>query len=249
MSWNSYIFIQENALENVICEMASILFRPKCINAENIPCHDVIMFWFHWSCLDACYPPTLQQRAYPVHRDPINQLRPNLPCFGLSVHLISVASSNLVFRWQVASRLGFNCSFNDSTPTWVNVFVSLFRKHQTLRNWLYILWSNWCCNTCLLCICALHTSEFLKYSILKSMLVHTGFTPGFGLAGSTDASHSEAIPKYLVKLHRHNHRFFLVIQTPGCPFYLLSTIRRGFKVSCQAMSVIFENESFQCSVV
>ena len=29
---NSYIFIQENAPENVVCEMASILSRPQCVN-------------------------------------------------------------------------------------------------------------------------------------------------------------------------------------------------------------------------
>ena len=28
---NSYIFIQENAFENVVCEMASILSRPQCV--------------------------------------------------------------------------------------------------------------------------------------------------------------------------------------------------------------------------
>ena len=28
---NSNIFIQENALENVVCEMASILSRPQCV--------------------------------------------------------------------------------------------------------------------------------------------------------------------------------------------------------------------------
>ena len=30
--WNSYIFIQENAFENVVCEMAVILSRPQCVN-------------------------------------------------------------------------------------------------------------------------------------------------------------------------------------------------------------------------
>ena len=30
--WNSHIFIQENALENVVCEVASILSRPQCVN-------------------------------------------------------------------------------------------------------------------------------------------------------------------------------------------------------------------------
>ena len=29
---NSYIFIQENAFENVVSEMASILFRPQCVD-------------------------------------------------------------------------------------------------------------------------------------------------------------------------------------------------------------------------
>ena len=29
---NSYFFIQENALENIVCEMESILSRPQCVN-------------------------------------------------------------------------------------------------------------------------------------------------------------------------------------------------------------------------
>ena len=33
---NSYIFIQENALENVVCEMASILSRPQCVKVFSI---------------------------------------------------------------------------------------------------------------------------------------------------------------------------------------------------------------------
>ena len=31
------IFIQENAFENVICEMASILSRPQCLNSSSFP--------------------------------------------------------------------------------------------------------------------------------------------------------------------------------------------------------------------
>ena len=30
---NSYIFIKENPFENVVCEMASILSRPQCVNS------------------------------------------------------------------------------------------------------------------------------------------------------------------------------------------------------------------------
>ena len=33
---NSYIFIQENAFEGVVCEMASILSRPQCVNSKFI---------------------------------------------------------------------------------------------------------------------------------------------------------------------------------------------------------------------
>ena len=32
---NSYIFIQENAFENVICEMAAILLRPQCVKDQS----------------------------------------------------------------------------------------------------------------------------------------------------------------------------------------------------------------------
>ena len=31
LNWNSNIFIHENALENVVCEMASILSGPQCV--------------------------------------------------------------------------------------------------------------------------------------------------------------------------------------------------------------------------
>ena len=32
---NSYIFIQENAFENVVCEMAAILSRPQCVKDKE----------------------------------------------------------------------------------------------------------------------------------------------------------------------------------------------------------------------
>ena len=35
---NSYIFIQENSFENVVCEMAAILSRPQWVNT----------IWDHW---------------------------------------------------------------------------------------------------------------------------------------------------------------------------------------------------------
>ena len=38
---NSYIFIQENAFENVVCEMAAILSRPQFVKGKNI-------LWYHF---------------------------------------------------------------------------------------------------------------------------------------------------------------------------------------------------------
>ena len=31
-NWKSYIFIQENSFENAVCQMATILHRPQCVN-------------------------------------------------------------------------------------------------------------------------------------------------------------------------------------------------------------------------
>ena len=42
---NSNIFIHENALENVVCEMASILSRPKCVNRIVIKPLRVRGYW------------------------------------------------------------------------------------------------------------------------------------------------------------------------------------------------------------
>ena len=33
---NSYIFIQENTFENVVCEMSAILSRPQCVNPSTL---------------------------------------------------------------------------------------------------------------------------------------------------------------------------------------------------------------------
>ena len=47
---NSNIFIQQNALENGVCEMASILSRPQCVNdlvlSHNKPLHEPILTKF-----------------------------------------------------------------------------------------------------------------------------------------------------------------------------------------------------------
>ena len=42
-NWNSNIFIHENALQNGVCEMASILSRPQCVNTD---CLVLFSVWF-----------------------------------------------------------------------------------------------------------------------------------------------------------------------------------------------------------
>ena len=41
---NSNIFIKKNALENGVCEMASILSRPQCVNSP-------VAEWFSWNII------------------------------------------------------------------------------------------------------------------------------------------------------------------------------------------------------
>ena len=50
---NSYIFIQENAFENVVCEIAPILSRPQCVKQgpdSNVIYHCIDIAWAT-SCL------------------------------------------------------------------------------------------------------------------------------------------------------------------------------------------------------
>ena len=86
---NSYIFIQENALENVVCEVASILSRPQCV---NVSLHGELnerygMTWNHRWCtyrfIDNPHPNIFHpdnphsdnpyQRHYPPGYDPPSQ--------------------------------------------------------------------------------------------------------------------------------------------------------------------------------
>ena len=55
LQWNfkrkSFIFIQENALENVICEMASILSRPQCVKWFDFDSFKFSGIIHHWNVL------------------------------------------------------------------------------------------------------------------------------------------------------------------------------------------------------
>ena len=42
------LFIQENAFENIACEMASILSRPQCVNAQSIAAPNSNITWIAW---------------------------------------------------------------------------------------------------------------------------------------------------------------------------------------------------------
>ena len=43
MKFHVKIFIQKNAFESVVCEMAAILSWPQCVN--NPPCAETLIFW------------------------------------------------------------------------------------------------------------------------------------------------------------------------------------------------------------
>ena len=51
LNQNQYIFIQENAFESVVCEMAAILSQPQCVKLSIMCCHIphmlswLVLFW------------------------------------------------------------------------------------------------------------------------------------------------------------------------------------------------------------
>ena len=54
---NSYIFIQENAFENVVCEMASILSRLDVLTFQDVTLleHDTGRAWYRRSLFNNQY--------------------------------------------------------------------------------------------------------------------------------------------------------------------------------------------------
>ena len=46
---NSNILIQENALQNVVCQMASILSRPQCVNTSPLVPHICSVNWVNFA--------------------------------------------------------------------------------------------------------------------------------------------------------------------------------------------------------
>ena len=44
LKWNLYIFIQENAFENVVCKMAAVLSRPKWVNR-------LLVYVYEYACV------------------------------------------------------------------------------------------------------------------------------------------------------------------------------------------------------
>ena len=51
LQWNfsrkSYIFIEENAFEKVVCKMAAIFSQPQCVNLQFIAC-DKALWDTYW---------------------------------------------------------------------------------------------------------------------------------------------------------------------------------------------------------
>ena len=70
---NSYIFIQENALENVVCEMASILPRPQCVNHVEI---NVNSCWSHPEIASCCWSSIYKSWGFHSSWETASHLRP-----------------------------------------------------------------------------------------------------------------------------------------------------------------------------
>ena len=69
-NWNPNIFIQENALENVICEMASILSHPQCVKGWTKYCRLHRWKGQYWSII-LCMRPANERWCYIVRSSPI----------------------------------------------------------------------------------------------------------------------------------------------------------------------------------
>ena len=76
---NSYIFIQENAFQNVVWKMAAILSRPQCVKTEL----HVKGLWFvgfgnTWLYINACillyHDDVIKWKYFPCYRSPVNSL-------------------------------------------------------------------------------------------------------------------------------------------------------------------------------
>ena len=128
--WNlqlsSYILIQQNAFENVVCEMVAILFRPQWVKAINMAL-STSCIWRHICCI-------------------MNGLA---DCH-FAAHGITLPKYYVIFmnrhgpypihmqRFYVI-RLIFERPFWIFRISWVNIWMSLP-----------------CCKTCMICICTQH---------------------------------------------------------------------------------------------
>ena len=100
---NSNSFIQENAFENVVCEMAAILPRPQWVKSNDtmetinptsmIICWEKTWHWLHWS-----YSPVTIFSQYFTHLKPssvkirINSLAPGRCCCNLKFVIFKLIS-------------------------------------------------------------------------------------------------------------------------------------------------------------
>ena len=87
---NSYIFIQENAFQNVVCEMASILSRPQCVKP--------LYYWL----LNTCGP--FSQQAICQEYNDINSwgltTHNHVLWYKLNVNLRNLSRPGIYHRWM-----------------------------------------------------------------------------------------------------------------------------------------------------
>ena len=146
--WNfnrySYIFIQENSFENVVCEMASILSRPQCVYTS-------LVFQARWSL------PTSRQRipglqplathllllSLPIKPQPIWLPRhfrdPTPPCWHRAHRTMAVLC--LRIRSPRSQQGSTDCRLRQ-TVTMCSSLTSVVTSQWTIR-----IQRNWWCHS------------------------------------------------------------------------------------------------------
>ena len=94
LQWNSYIFIEENAVENVVCEMVATLSQPQCVNKvllegfihlnqNYLNQYSLIFHWILWNELYLFF--RIQKLSFSDTHLGMLSAKQQPSCFGCSV--------------------------------------------------------------------------------------------------------------------------------------------------------------------
>ena len=120
---NSYIFIQENPLENVVWKMASILSRPQCVNYPT---------WGIWVCTYA----KAQQNTMIMWHDDLPLAMPLYITFTNSV-LFGLNKNTMLHTCCMLSNFSIQRNINILRMDWIWEVNDVDGVHQLTKDALY----------------------------------------------------------------------------------------------------------------